>query len=88
MKKIKLPIHNIEVETDGQGSGTITSSLKDENVLASNHPDPDAYAHNAALDAVESMILACACAGVDIKSNAFVKAVSTTVDAVNNTYGD
>lgn len=87
MKKIKLPIYDIVVETDGKGSGTITSVLKDDNVLASNEPDPDAYAYNAAMDAVESMILSCACAGIDIKASAFITAVQTTVDAVGNTYG-
>lgn len=87
MKTIKLPIYDIVVETDGKGSGTIASALKDENVLASNEPDPDTLAYNAAMDAVESMILSCACAGLDIKAPAFITAIQTTVDAVGNTYG-
>ena len=35
-------------------------------------------------DVIESFILACACAGVDVESNAFVEAVETTIDAADN----
>ncbi len=35
-------------------------------------------------DVIESFILACACAGVDVESPAFLEAVETTIDAVTN----
>jgi hypothetical protein len=33
------------------------------------------------------MILACACAGIDVASPAFVTAVETVVEALGNEYG-
>jgi len=36
--------------------------------------------YNSMMDAIESFILSCACAGVDIESNAFLEAIETTVD--------
>ena len=40
--------------------------------------------HNARVDALESMILACAVAGIDIESPAFVEAVETVLDKIGN----
>lgn len=35
-------------------------------------------------DVIESFILACACAGVDVESPAFLEAIETTIDAIGN----
>lgn len=40
--------------------------------------------HNAAIDGMESLILAAACQGVDIGSAAFLKAIETTLEAISN----
>ena len=40
--------------------------------------------YNGCLDGIESVILACAVAGIDIESNAFEEAVATALDAVGN----
>ena len=37
--------------------------------------------YNSTMNVIESFILSCACAGVDIESNAFLEAIETTVDA-------
>jgi hypothetical protein len=44
----------------------------------------DVYMHNRRIDVIESFILACARAGVDIESPAFIEAIETTVEACAN----
>jgi len=39
---------------------------------------------NGAMDGIESLVLACACAGIDVESNAFVEAVETSVQGAAN----
>jgi hypothetical protein len=76
MKTFKLPIFGIVVETDGKGSGSITSTdLK--TVLY----DSEDELYNAAMDGVESLILAHACAGVDITTPEYLEGIETAVDA-------
>lgn len=42
--------------------------------------------HNAAIEGMESLILAAACQGVDIGSAAFLKAIETALEAIGNEY--
>lgn len=42
---------------------------------------------NAAIDGMERMILACACAGIDIQTPKFGYIIETVVDAIGNEYG-
>ena len=61
---------------ESPGSGTITSDLRDEgNENESFH---------AAVDGLESLILAHACAGIDVASAAYVEGVETAVEAIAN----
>ena len=76
-KTIELPIHNIVVTLDGEG-GYIRSCLGQ----FGNTPEDDVY--NAAIDALESLILAHACAGIDISSPAYLEGIETAVDAIPN----
>ena len=78
---IKLPVYGIVV-TINKGSGTITSSLTDDKF------DNETESETAAINAWESMILSCACAGVDITSKEFLNAIETTVEKIFNEYGD
>lgn len=39
---------------------------------------------NAAIDALEAMILAHACVGIDVASPAYVEGIETAVDAIGN----
>lgn len=77
---IELPGYDIVVTLNGK-SGTITSALTDDF-------DDQNLEYEAAINAVESLILSCACAGVDITSKKFIEAIDTTIDAIGNTYGD
>lgn len=84
MTEILLPCFGIEMYTyqspDGVG-GTIVSDLdpvgledEGEEVLA------------AVFDAVESLVLALACAGHDVTSPSFVEGLETAVECLTNTY--
>jgi hypothetical protein len=66
---IKLPCYNIVV-TLANGGGTITSDLTGEG-------NPKLA---AAIDAMESLILAHACAGVDIADLTYIEGIETAVE--------
>ena len=78
MKEIILPIYGIKVSIDEKGGGIIKSEL----YIDSNDKEDDAY--NSAIDGIEAMILACACAGIDIEDKRFIEAITTSVEAVAN----
>lgn len=59
-------------------SGKITSDLKG---------DGDNPQLTAAMDAIESLILAHACAGVDVASSAYVEGTETAVETCWNKLG-
>lgn len=65
----------MRVTLHGGGGGVITSNLKDA--------DNDVN-YNNAIDGIESLILAHACAGVDIESNAYVEGINSCIDALRN----
>lgn len=60
----------------GRRSGSVTSSLH------SSDADDDQF--NAAMDAVESLVLAHACAGVDVTDHRYVEGIRTCLDACEN----
>ncbi|MFH1265215.1 MAG: hypothetical protein ABIK89_05765, partial [Planctomycetota bacterium] len=62
---------------EGPGSGSIVSDLRGPEAAANRQ-------YNAAIDGLESLILAHACAGVDVESPAYVEGIETAVDAVAN----
>jgi predicted nucleic acid-binding Zn-ribbon protein len=80
MKEIKLPCHDITIHLEREhtaeesGCGTIASGLK----------DPNNAQLNAAIDGLESLILAHACAGVHVESPAYIEGIETAVDAIFN----
>jgi hypothetical protein len=72
MKTITLPVYGIVV-TLGDGGGSITSEL---------HEDVEPNEYNAAIDGVESLILAHACAGVNVESSGYLEGIETAVNAI------
>lgn len=80
LKTIKLPCYSIVIELNGK-SGALTSALHDGEA-----EEGDDSLYDAAADAVESMILAHAIAGIDVTSEAYVKGVVTAVDSITNAY--
>lgn len=89
MKRIKLNVHGIEVELgdpdpNTKGAflgGSIKSDLPDD-TLTDKNP------FNIGMDTIESMILACVTAGIDIESPAFKQAIEETVDTHACRWGD
>lgn len=63
-----------EPDQNGRRHGAISTTLQ----------HPDAEEPDPALDAVESLILAHACAGVDVESPAYVEGIETALDAISN----
>lgn len=85
MTEILLPCYGIEMyvyeSPDGPG-GTIVSDL-DPKGLEDEGEDRLA----AAMDAVESMVLALACAGHDVTAPSFIEGLETAVEHLTNAYG-
>ena len=80
MKEIKLPCYGIIVNVEN-GSGSITSTD-----LQTEHQDEEDELYNAAMDGIESLILAHACAGVDITTPEYVEGIKTAVEASANNF--
>lgn len=74
MRQIKLPVYDMVIELDNNGVGTISSSLK----------EPKQNHWNAIVDGIEAMVLACACAGLDVENPEFLEAVETAVEGACN----
>lgn len=83
-RQIRLPRFGITVHLDRECSadspahGSIISQLKEpgRGTLVRRF--------NAAIDGLEALILAHACAGVDIASPAYIEGIETAVDAIGN----
>jgi len=79
--KIQLPCYGITITlvrengADKPGSGAITSDLRAAGTAVNRQ-------FNAAIDGLEALILAHACAGVDVESPAYVEGVETAVEAI------
>jgi len=81
---IGLPCYGIKIRLDRRGGdqesvcGLITSDLRDPKGNAQSRK------FNAAIDGLEALILAHACAGVDVESPAYIEGIETAVDALGN----
>lgn len=97
MQVIELPICGIKLELhsapDAEAddpqtarplvAGTITSDLR-EALTGDVSVDAEIELYNARYDGLEALILACACAGVDIEDTAFMEGIETALDAIWN----
>ena len=81
---IRLPCYGITVTlvranaADRPGGGSIVSDLR---VAGENIADRQ---YNAAIDGLEAIVLAHACAGVDVQSPAYIESIETAVEAIAN----
>jgi len=57
------------------GSGSIVSDLREPEAAANRRYSP-------AIDGLEALILAHACAGVDVESPAYIEGIETAVDGI------
>jgi hypothetical protein len=79
MTTIKLPCYGIVIEYEN-GGGSITSQLHES---AEDDVERDVL-FDTAMDAVESMVLAHAIAGIDVSSPAYIEGIETAVEACAN----
>lgn len=90
MKTINLPCFGIVVEVGdeydhtGKKSGSIISDLFTSPTDEDEAEFQATERYNAAMDAIESIILAHACAGIDIESQAYLEGIKTAVEACAN----
>lgn len=71
VRTIRIPIFSIAVEVFAGGGGTIQSSLRES-------------LDGKSADAIESLLLALACEGIDITTSAYADAIATAVEAIAN----
>jgi len=76
-KLIELPCYDIKVALNDKGGSMITSNLHD--------PDLDCD-FNIAMDAIESIVMAHASAGIDVESPAYIEGIETAVNACANNF--
>lgn len=74
-REIRLAVHDIVITVYSQGGGAIESSL---------HDDDESPEAKAALDGLESMMLAHAVAGIDVSLPAYLEGIETVVEAIWN----
>lgn len=82
VRTIGLPCYNMRITLFEGGGGELTSDLGD------GHLDPECDSDvQMLLDGIESMVLAHACAGVDVGSPAYINGIESAVDAAHNRIG-
>jgi len=79
MKTINLPVYSIVLTVNDRGGSISSAELQDENA------SPE---YRAAIEGLLSVILAHACAGVDVESPAYLEGVEVAVDSITNEYGE
>jgi hypothetical protein len=89
--KIALSVGGIAI--DGVGATrTIESTLHEYCDDDPDDQDPGCceqhQSYNAAIDGIESLILAHACAGIDVSSKGYVAGIQTSLDAVAHHLSD
>jgi hypothetical protein len=83
MKTYLIPEFGVTV-TVLNGAGTIESKLKEH--LIGDTPTPNDFELIGAVDALEALILAHACAGIDVAAPAYVQGLRSSLEAIANHY--
>ena len=86
MREIRLAEFDIRIVFEDEGSASITSKLT-EDCDGEGYLDNGTIRLDAALSAIESLVLAHAVAGVDIESPEYRSGLVTAVDAITNNLG-
>jgi hypothetical protein len=81
---LTLHCYGIVVHLTGDGGGSISSDLKEDIDTVCSEEAMEATIFNAAMDGIESMILAHAIAGIDVTTPAYLEGIETAVQACGN----
>jgi hypothetical protein len=83
MSELKLGCYGIIINWNGEdkGSAAISSDLHEKDSSENS-------LYNAAIDGIESLILAHFCAGIEVDSPAYVEGIQTATDACGNNIED
>lgn len=88
MKVMKIPKYGITVTVDPAGGGNIDSDLERTRCpscgFGIRSRQFGRLMVNGAVDAIESMILGHACAGIDISSEAYVAGLEIALESIAN----
>lgn len=85
MKRIEIRVGEdcITLRLDGEGGGAVQSTLQitesDADFEAEYRQD-----YNSAVNGLESLVLAHACAGIDVRDARYVAGIGTSLDAISN----
>lgn len=84
--QIKLNRHDLfDIQITDNGGGTISSTLKipinDASFTAKNKTE-----YNVSIDALESLILGHACAGIKVDSDKYIEGLETAIDSITAHY--
>ncbi len=99
-KVFTLPIYGIIVVVHDDGGGSIDSDLSEpcpccgsflcygdcEDCTESEDDQTQRFIQNVKVEALESMIVAQACAGIDITTPAYLESIETVVDRITNSF--
>ena len=85
MKRIKVRIaaDSISLQLDGKGGGTVNSTLHITEAEAGLGAELPA-SYNSAIDGVEAVVLAHACAGVDVTHPDYVRGLVGALEVISN----
>jgi len=81
--EIRVGERCITLHLDDKGSGTVQSALH----ITEAEPDFEAdyrQDYNSAINGLESLVLAHACAGVDVQDAHYVAGIGAALDAISN----
>lgn len=84
-KTIELPVYGIRIRISKNGEGAIGSDLPTSDDEYGE--DSESSALHAAYSGIEALVLAHACAGVDVESPEYLEGLETAVDAISNHLG-
>jgi len=78
---ITLSLDNKDIDGDSYLGGTIISDLHNDRL---GNVENEVF--DSAMDAIESMILAHACAGVDVLTPAYLEGIETAVESISQQF--
>ena len=83
--EIRVGSDTISLQLDGRGGGTSSSTL---HITEADQDFGAEYlaSYNSAMDGLESLVLAHACAGIDVEGHRYVAGIATALEAISNHY--